>query len=490
MVGISSNWEEELERWLEPFLDCLGHKARRRMCPLYVSGLIGPGDRKSVQPMAARLAPGDYDQLHHFIADGVWDAAPLESELLVQADRLVGGKDAVLVIDDTAMPKKGDRSVGVAPQYASSLGKTANCQTLVSLTLARGEVPVMVALRLFVPESWASNPVRLKRAGVPVEHRAVRTKPEIALAEIDRVITAGVRFGYVLADAGYGLSAPFRQGLTARGLVWAVGFPGRQKVYPAEVKLIFPIAGRGRPRQRHIPDLLSMPAEDMLADAKWKNVSWRLGTKGRLKARFAAVRVRIADGPPQRIKDKGQQHLPGEEAWLIGEHRSSGEKKYYLANLPAATDLRTLAATIKARWICEQAHQQLKEELGLDHFEGRSWQGLHRHALMTMIAYAFLQHRQSGTEKKESTGRHLSQACRPYATPSSLSSFGHQIRDAHTVQDKSPKRSGVNKSAKVVLGREPIIQSGRWTSSVDGPRVARGKLTQWHWSGAVFCPAC
>lgn len=141
----------------------------------------------------------------------------------------------------------------------------------------------------------------------------------------------------------------------------------------------------------------------MLADAKWKNVSWRLGTKGKLKARFAAVRVRIADGPPQRIKDKGQQHLPGEEAWLIGEHRTSGEKKYYLANLPAKTDLRTLAATIKARWICQQAHQQLKEELGLDHFEGRSWQGLHRHALMTMIAYAFLQHRrlaQVGRKKK------------------------------------------------------------------------------------------
>lgn len=393
MVGTTSDWEDELGRWLKPFLDCLGHKARRRMCPLYVSGLIGPGDRKSVQPMASRLAPGDYDQLHHFIADGVWDAAPLESELLIHADRLVGGKDAVLVIDDTAMPKKGNRSVGVAPQYASTLGKTANCQTLVSLTLARGEVPVMVALRLFVPESWTSDPARLKRAGVPVEQRVARTKPEIALAEIDRVMAAGVRFGCVLADAGYGLSAPFRQGLTARGLVWAVGILGRQKVYPAGVKLIFPIAGRGRPRQRHIPDLLSMPSEDMLADAKWKNVSWRLGTKGRLQARFAAVRVRIADGPPQRIKDKGQQHLPGEEAWLIGEHRSSGEKKYYLANLPAKMDLRQLAATVKARWICEQAHQQLKEELGLDHFEGRSWHGLHRHTLMTMIAYAFLQHR-------------------------------------------------------------------------------------------------
>jgi hypothetical protein len=164
-------------------------------------------------------------------------------------------------------------------------------------------------------------------------------------------------------------------------------------VYPVAVKLIWPVAARGRPRKRPIPDILSRPAEDMLANAKWQNVSWRNGTKGRLKARFAAVRVRTADGPPQRIKDMGQQHLPGDEAWLIGEHRTSGEKKYYLANLPAKVDLRTLAATIKSRWICEQAHQQLKEELGLDHFEGRSWQGLHRHALMTMIAYAFLQHR-------------------------------------------------------------------------------------------------
>ncbi len=215
----------------------------------------------------------------------------------------------------------------------------------------------------------------------------------MALVEIDRVIATGVRFGCVLADAGYGMSAPFRQGLTARKLAWAVGIPRHLKVYPADVQMIWPVAGRGRPRKRHVPDILPTAAEDMLADATWRNISWRTGTKGKLKARFAAVRVRVADGPRQRIGDKGQQHLPGEEAWLIGEHRMSGEKKYYLANLPAKTDLRTLAAGIKARWICEQAHQQLKEELGLDHFEGRSWQGLHRHALMTMIAYAFLQHR-------------------------------------------------------------------------------------------------
>jgi SRSO17 transposase len=165
-----------------------------------VAGLIGPGDRKSVQPMAERFAPGDYDQFHHFIADGVWDPAPLESELHIQADRLVGGKDAVLVIDDTAMPKKGHRSVGVAPQYASTLGKTANCQTLVSLTLARRQVSAMIALRLFVPESWTSDPARMKRAGVPGEHRVARTKPEIALAEIDR--RAQTRAEHALKDTG------------------------------------------------------------------------------------------------------------------------------------------------------------------------------------------------------------------------------------------------------------------------------------------------
>jgi SRSO17 transposase len=403
MGDARTDWEDELGLWLKPFLERLGHKARRQMCPLYVAGLIGPGDRKSVAPMAERLGAGNYDQLHHFVAAGVWDSAPVETELLVQADKLVGGSDAVLVIDDTAMSKKGRHSVGVAPQYASTLGKTANCQTLVSLTLARGEVPVMVALRLFLPESWTSDRGRLKRAGVPAEHRTARTKPEIALVEIDRMIAAGVRFGCVLADAGYGSSGPFRQGLTARSLAWAVGIPRHLKVYSVGVRLIWPVAARGRPRQRHVPDILSMAAEDMLVEAKWQSISWRTGTKGKLKARFAAVRVRTADGPQQRIRDQGQQHLPGNEAWLIGEHRTSGEKKYYLANLPAETSLRTLATTIKARWICEQAHQQLKEELGLDHFEGRSWQGLHRHALMTMIAYAFLQYRRlttAGREKK------------------------------------------------------------------------------------------
>jgi SRSO17 transposase len=250
-----------------------------------------------------------------------------------------------------------------------------------------------VGLRLFLPEAWTGDQARLERAGVPTEYHAARTKSEIALIELDRLIAAGVRFGAVLADAGYGMSAPFRQALSARGLAWAVGVPRHQKVYPRDVELVFPVAGRGRPRKRHVPNVLSISAEEMLAKAKWRTLSWRKGTKGRLKARFAAVRVRVADGPPQRIGGKGMQHMPGEEVWLVGERRASGEQKYYLVNMAADADLKTLAATIKARWVCEQAHQQLKEELGLDHFEGRSWRGLHRHALMTMIAYAFLQHR-------------------------------------------------------------------------------------------------
>ncbi len=143
------DWQADLDRWLAPFVAALRHKTRGRMCPLYVAGLIGPGDRKSVQPMAARAGEVGYDQLHHFVAAGVWDSAPLEAALLKEADSLVGDETGFLVIDDTALPKKGRHSVGVAPQYASSLGKTANCQSLVSVTLASREVPVMVSLRLF-----------------------------------------------------------------------------------------------------------------------------------------------------------------------------------------------------------------------------------------------------------------------------------------------------------------------------------------------------
>src|SRR5512143_4005459 len=285
MDGDVNRWLEDRARWLAPFLARLSHPARRAMCPLSIAGLIGPGDRKSVQPMAHRLGMGSHDRLHHFISAGPWDAEPLEAELVRHAHRLVGGPDAYRVIDDTALPKKGQHSVGVAPQYASALVKKANCQTLVSITLAKGEVPVPVALRLFLPERWTNDPTRLDRAGVPEEHRPFRTKPERALAEIDRLREAGGDFGVVLTDAGYGISAPFRQGLSARGLVWAVGIPHRQRVYPADVRLIFPVANCGRPRQRPVPDTISVTVETILAGATWRTVGWRRGTKGKLKVR-------------------------------------------------------------------------------------------------------------------------------------------------------------------------------------------------------------
>jgi SRSO17 transposase len=403
---LDADWTDDLERWLAPFLSALGHKTRRRMCPAYIAGLIGPGDRKSVQPMAARAGEVGYDQLHHFVAAGSWDSAPLEAALLAEADRLVGDEAGFLVIDDTALPKKGRHSVGVAPQYASSLGKTANCQSLVSVTLASGEVPVMVGLRLFLPESWTGDHERMTRAGVPEDRQVARTKPEIAIEEIDRVIASGARFGCVLADSGYGSSGPFRQALSQRGLRWAVGLSRRQNVYAANVDLVFPVAKTGRRRQYHIPDQRPISAEAMLADKKWHKVKWRRGTKGPLSCHFAACRVRVADGHKHRLLENRMQCMPGDEVWLVGERRSTGEQKYYVSNLPADATIKTLAATIKARWICEQAHQQLKEELGLDHFEGRSWTGLHRHALMTMIAYAFLQSRRltAAGRKKKSLG--------------------------------------------------------------------------------------
>ena len=403
MAETGADWRAALERWLEPFLARLPHRRRRAMCPLYVAGLIGPGERKSVQPMAERLGLTSHDSLHHFVSASRWDAAPLEAELLAQADRLVGGPDAYLVIDDTALPKKGTASVGVAPQYASALGKNANCQTVVSLTLGRGEVPVPVALRLFLPETWTGDPARLDRAGVPAEHRTFRTKPDLALAELDRLIAARLRFGIVLADAGYGISAAFRQGLSARGLSWAVGIPRIQKAFPAEVTMLAPPPARRPSTQSLVPATEAVSAEALLAEERWRAVAWRRGTKGPLKARFAARRVRVADGPAVRLHGRLNQHMPGEEVWLVGERRASGERKYYLSNLPVDTGLKTLASAIKARWVCEQGHQQLKEELGLDHFEGRSWTGLHRHTRLTLIAFAFLQHRRlaAGRGKKD-----------------------------------------------------------------------------------------
>jgi SRSO17 transposase len=388
---------QDLDSWLEPFLAALGHKKRRLWAPLYLRGLLGPSERKSLQPMAACLGLGGHDQLQHFIASPAWDDAPLWRVLAEQADRLVGGPRAALVIDDTALPKKGTLSVGVERQYCGQLGKRASCQVLVSLTLAGAEVPMPVGLRLFLPETWTADPERCAAAGVPEDEVVVRSKGAIALAELDRLLAAGVQFGIVLADAGYGASAVFRHGLSERGLTWAVGIPRNQKVYGADVALV-PPGGRKR---RSVPDQEPREAEAVLANLPWRRVAWRQGTKGLLAARFAATRIRVGDGPIWA----NNRHLPGGEVWLVGEWRSSGERKYYLSNLSPRTSLRALAAAIKARWVCEQAHQQLKQELGLGHFEGRSWTGLHRHALMTCIAFAWLQNLRLARQRPAGSGK-------------------------------------------------------------------------------------
>ena len=320
MAGASSG--QDLDLWLAPFLAAMGRKTRRTWAPLYLRGLLGPGDRKSLQPMAARLGLPGHDPLQHFIAGPTWDDSPLWAELARTADRLVG----------------------VARQYCGHLGKKANCQALVSLTLARGEVPVPVGLRLFLPGDWTADPARCVLAGVPEAATVPQSKGEIALTELDRLRAEGVRFGVVLADAGYGCSAAFRHGLDARGLAWAVGIASNQKVYDPDVRLV-PPSGRAR---KPVPDQEPREAEAVLAALPWRRVTWRRGTKGALSARFAMTRVRVGDGPVWA----NDRHLPGDEVWLVGEWRASGERKCFSQNSRSRTAL-ALAMTVR-REFCER----------------------------------------------------------------------------------------------------------------------------------------
>ncbi len=383
----NTGWEQQLDGWLAPFVQALGRKGRDKWASLYMMGLLLPGERKSLEPMSARVAPDDEQQLHHFIATSKWDTAPVEHVLCEKVDALLGGDDAHLIIDDTGIPKKGVKSVGVAHQYCGAVGKKANSQCLVSLTLAREEIAAPIGLRLFLPESWASDRKRRKETKIP---RGIGHQPKwrIALEEIDRVISSGVRFGDVLADAGYGTCGEFRRELTARGLMWSVGIISTQNVYAPEASVEMPLSPKvGRPRKRAVASESPLSVADFIAKhGSFRTVTWRHGTKGALSATFAVVRVRPADGPAA----SNMQHLPGDPVWLVCERRTN-EDKYYLSNLPPTAAKRDVVRSIKARWACELAHQQLKEELGLDHFEGRSWHGLHHHALFTMIAFAFLQ---------------------------------------------------------------------------------------------------
>lgn len=385
------DWEKRFDRFLEPFLVAWRTKKRKQWAPLYLRGLLLPGERKSIEPLAERVAPGHDQELRHFVSESAWDDEAVESVLWEKADAMVGGDDSFLIIDDTALPKKGAESVGVAHQYCGALGKQSNCQSLVSLTLAKADVPIPLSLRLYLPEGWAEDDARRQKVGVP-DDVVFREKWRIALDEVKRLKEAGVRFGTVLADAGYGVCGELRKEISALGFMWAVGVLSNQSVYPANVTMRMPRPSPrgGKPRKHLVPSHVDRKAGEVIAalgEDAFRTVTWRNGTKGPLRACFAACRVRISDG----TRGSHGKALPGPEAWLVCEQRTN-ERKYYVTSHPADTKLREIAAAIKARWSCEQAHQQLKEELGLDHFEGRSWRGLHHHSLLTMVSFAFLQH--------------------------------------------------------------------------------------------------
>ena len=383
--------------YIEHLSVAVGHADRHVPLAEYCTGLLLPGERKSVEPMAARVAPAEvgakHQSLHHFVAKAPWD----ETELLTSVRAFVlpiMAKTAPLrawIIDDTGMPKKGKHSVGVARQYCGELGKQDNCQVAVTLSVASDHASLPIALQLYLPEAWADDEARREKAGVPDEIKFA-TKPRIALDQIGRAIDDGVPKGVALADAGYGNDTAFRTGLTLLGLVYAVGVQGSTAVWaPGTAPLPKKKwSGKGRPTTRLQRDETAKPISikalaQSLPKKAWKTVEWREGTRGALTSRFAALRVR----PSHRDTLRAEPHA---EEWLLIEWPESDEEpmKYWLSTLPANTPIAVLVDTAKLRWRIERDFQDLKQEIGLDHYEGRGWRGVHHHAALSIAAYGFL----------------------------------------------------------------------------------------------------
>jgi SRSO17 transposase len=363
----------------------------------YCAGLLLPGERKSVEPMAARLAPNNvqrtHQSLHHLVADAPWsDEAVLGSvrEHVLNAMKQ-DGPVVAWIVDDTGFVKKGTHSVGVARQYCGQVGKQENCRVAVSLSVSTHHASLPLAWRLYLPESWASDPERRKETGIPDEIR-FQTKPAIALAQIRQAVEQGVLRAPVLADSAYGNETRFREGITALELPYAVGVHENLTVWPPrEVpRLQKRRKGRGRPPTRLHRDAEHPPVSVKqlalsLPDQAWKTVSWREGTRHKLKSRFTAVRVRPAHRDEQRSEPYPEEWLLLE--WPTGETEPT---KYWLSTLPAQTKLTALVRLAKHRWIIERDYQELKQELGLGHYEGRGWRGFHHHATLCIAAYGFL----------------------------------------------------------------------------------------------------
>lgn len=390
--------EKRFAAYMQGLADAAGHADRHIPLKNYCTGLLLPGDRKSVEPMAARLAPGDvrrmHQSLHHLVADAPWDdQAMLEKvrqQVLPAMQR--SGPVVAWIIDDTGFPKQGKHSVGVARQYCGQLGKSDNCQAAVSLSVSTWNSSLPIAWRLYLPEVWCQDAERCGQAGVP-EEIAFQTKPEIALDQIRQAMERQVPVGVILADAGYGKGTQFRAALTELGLQYIVGIETNATVWePGQQPLPAPPRKPGRgaspKRLRRAPDHQPLSVRQLalgLPSSAWKDIGWRPGSKGVLRSRFAAVRVR-----PAHRDEKLTEPRP--EEWLLIEwpKAASEPTKYWLSNLPANTALKPLVKLAKHRWVIERDYEELKQELGLGHYEGRSWRGFHHHATLCIAAYGFL----------------------------------------------------------------------------------------------------
>jgi SRSO17 transposase len=362
---------------------------------VYLQGLLLDGERKSIEPLSRRvtlpegLISKDPEQaLQQFINQSPWDEHKVLRRYRAHLAPTFAHPQAVFLLDDVSFPKQGKHSVGVQRQYCGALGKKANCQVAVSVHYVspRGHYPL--DLRLYLPDSWLTDKARLDNAGVPEAERRPLTKPAVALELLDRVRAEGLPGWAVVADAGYGVSRDFRQGLGDRGLTYVVGVTEDFVVFPQPPTWLPPRpATGGRPQTR--PQLAEggrppVALGELAKRVRRRRVSWREGTKGRLSARFAWLRVWPGQGW-QRGECAG-----AEPAWLLIEEQADGKLKYAFSNLPPRTSCVQAVRLWKSRWPVEQGYQQLKEELGLDHFEGRSWRGFHHHAAMALLAYGFL----------------------------------------------------------------------------------------------------
>lgn len=389
--------ESRFAAYVEALSAAVGHADRVAPLKAYCTGLILPGERKSVEPMAARLAPGRvqaaHQSLHHFVAKADWSdealLAVVRAEVLPAIEQQ--GPIRAWIVDDTGFPKKGRHSVGVARQYCGQLGKQDNCQIAVSLSVANDKASLPIAYRLYLPKAWANDPDRRAKAGVP-EDVVFRTKPEIALDEIQAALSVGVPTGVVLADAGYGIDTAFRTGLTAMGLTYIVGIQSSTSLWPPGMKPLPPKAwsGRGRPPAlvRRNPEHKPLSAKQLaktLPESTWRTVTWREGTNGLLTSRFAAMRVRPSHRDYWRCAPRPEEWFLVE--WPQGENEPT---KYWLSTLPEDTTLADLVGHAKRRWRIERDYQELKQEIGLGHYEGRGWRGFHHHATLAIAAYGFL----------------------------------------------------------------------------------------------------